>query len=232
MTSKYEKTQGTVFSISDAEVTSIDQVGINWLSASCSTKELSFTGGQKDDIDVTTLCSTEKEMTNGLSAPAEMTINRNWTVYEEAQRSLMDAYNSDTRRAVRVIFPSGNGYLYLAEVRQNSWSAGVSGVVSASYTLRIIGKPVEVFAVNIPVTGVLLNKTTATLALGNSETLVPTIAPATATNRAVTWTTSDATKVMVNSAGKITALGIGSATITVKTVDQTKTAACVVTVTA
>uniref|UniRef100_A0A182SM09 BIG2 domain-containing protein n=1 Tax=Anopheles maculatus TaxID=74869 RepID=A0A182SM09_9DIPT len=67
--------------------------------------------------------------------------------------------------------------------------------------------PVEVFAVNIPVTGVLLNKTTATLALGNSETLVPTIAPATATNRAVTWTTSDATKVMVNSAGKITALG-------------------------
>lgn len=232
MMSKYEKTQGTVFSISAGEATSADQVGITWLSASCSTKELSFTGGQKDDIEVTTLCSTEKEMTNGLSAPSEMTINRNWTVYEEAQRSLMDAYNTDTRRAVRVIFPSGNGYLYLAEVRQNSWTAGVSGVVSASYTLRIIGKPVEVFAVNIPVTGVTLDKTTTTLVLGNSMTLTPTIAPASATNRAVTWASSDATKVMVNSAGKITALAVGSATITVTTNDQAKTATCVVTVTA
>lgn len=232
MTSNYEKSQGTIFSISAAEVASVEQSGITWLSASCSTKELSFTGGQKDDIDVTTLCSTEKEMTNGLSAPAEMTISRNWTAYEEAQRSLMEAYNTDTRRAVRVIFPSGNGYLYLAEVRQNSWTAGVSGVVSASYTLRIIGKPIEVFSVNIPVTGVLLNKTTAKLSVGNSETLVPTIAPGSATNRAVTWSSSDAAKVMVNSAGKITAMAAGSATITVKTNDHAKTATCVVTVTA
>ncbi|CAI2035320.1 Kappa-carrageenase precursor [Serratia fonticola] len=230
--SKFEKTQGTVFSISDAEVASIDQAGINWLSASCSTKELSFTGGQKDDIDVTTLCSEEKEMTNGLAAPSEMTINRNWTVYEEAQRSLMAAYNTDTTRAVRVVFPSGNGYMYIAEVRQNSWIAGVGGVVSASYTLRIKGKPVDIFAVNIPVTGVALDKTTASLTLGNSLTLTPTIAPPTATNRNLTWSSSDSTRVMVNSAGKITGLSVGTATITVKTSDGAKTATCAVTVTA
>ncbi|WP_404413194.1 Ig domain-containing protein [Serratia aquatilis] len=68
--------------------------------------------------------------------------------------------------------------------------------------------------------------------MGNSETLVPTIAPGSATNRAVTWSSSDAAKVMVNSAGKITAMAAGSATITVKTNDHAKTATCVVTVTA
>lgn len=232
MTSKYEKTQGTVFSISADEATEANPAVVIWLSASCSTKELSFTAGQKDDIDVTVLCSEEKEMTNGLAAPSEMTISRNWTAYEEAQRSLMEAYNTDTRRAIRVIFPSGNGYGYLAEVRQNSWSAGTGGVVQASYTLRIIGKPVDIFAVNIPVTGVTLNKSTASLSAGSSETLTPTVAPPSATNRNVTWTSSDVTKVMVNSAGRITALAVGSATITVKTVTGAKTATCVVTVTA
>ncbi|WP_447907866.1 Ig-like domain-containing protein [Serratia fonticola] len=68
--------------------------------------------------------------------------------------------------------------------------------------------------------------------MGSSETLTPTVAPPSATNRNVTWTSSDVTKVMVNSAGRITALAVGSATITVKTVNGAKTATCVVTVTA
>ncbi len=231
MTSKFEKTQGTVVSISATEASEANPAGITWLSTSCSAKELSYTGGQKDDIEVTTLCSTEKEMTNGLAAPAEMTINKNWSAYDDAQDSLMAAYETDTRRAVRVIFPSGNGFAYLAEVRQNSWNVATSGVVAASFTLRIIGKPIRIFAVTIPVTGVLLDKTTATLRLGESLTLTPTIAPATATNKAVTWTSSTPANAMVTAAGVITGLAVGTSTITVKTTDGAKTATCVVTVT-
>ncbi|MEX2953605.1 MULTISPECIES: Ig-like domain-containing protein [Serratia] len=77
-----------------------------------------------------------------------------------------------------------------------------------------------------------LDKTTASLTLGNSLTLTPTIAPPTATNRNLTWSSSDSTRVMVNSAGKITGLSVGTATITVKTLDGAKTATCAVTVTA
>jgi hypothetical protein len=59
---------------------------VTFLEAECATKEISYTGGQKSDIDVTTLCSTEQEQTNGLAAPAEMSISvtgwvmkpRNW----------------------------------------------------------------------------------------------------------------------------------------------------------
>ncbi|MHA7847115.1 MULTISPECIES: Ig-like domain-containing protein [unclassified Serratia (in: enterobacteria)] len=84
----------------------------------------------------------------------------------------------------------------------------------------------------IPVTGVLLDKVTAALKLGESLTLTPTIAPATATNKAVTWTSSTPANVMVTAAGVITGLAVGTSTITVKTTDGAKTATCVVTVTA
>ncbi|MBF6637903.1 phage tail protein [Rouxiella badensis] len=147
MTSKFEKTQGTKVSISDGPATEAKPVGATYLTAECATKEISFTGGQKSDIDVTTLCSTEQEQTNGLAAPAEMTLSRNWSGDEEAQAALETAYENDELRSVKVIFPSGNGYAYLAEVRQNSWSASTSGVVTASYTLRIKGKPVRITAV-------------------------------------------------------------------------------------
>ncbi|HHH0965686.1 TPA: phage tail protein, partial [Yersinia enterocolitica] len=58
MTSIYEKTQGTKIYVSAGVTTQPLPTGsVVWLSAACATKEISFTGGQKADIDVTTLCS-------------------------------------------------------------------------------------------------------------------------------------------------------------------------------
>ena len=114
MTSKYEVTKGMTVAVSDAPVTAEEfnasgfpASGVTWLEAACATKEISFTGGQKGDIDVTTLCSTEQEQTNALAAPAEMSISRNWVGDEEAQLALQTAYDNDELRALRVIFPSG-----------------------------------------------------------------------------------------------------------------------------
>lgn len=85
-------------------------------------------------------------MVNGLAAPAELTLSRNWAADDPILEILEDAYNSDERHAFKVIFPSGNGYAFLAEVRQNSWSAATAGVVTASYTLRLKGKPQRIKA--------------------------------------------------------------------------------------
>ncbi len=141
------------FAVSDAPVTSEDfdaagfpSASVNWLEAACATKEITYTGGQKGDIDVTTLCSTEQEQTNGLAAPAEMSISRNWVGDEEAQMALQTAYENDELRALRVIFPSGNGFYVLVEVRQSSWGATTSSVVSATYSLRVRGKPKRIVA--------------------------------------------------------------------------------------
>jgi len=144
MSSKYEKTQSTKINISENPATEPNPTGATWQSINCSTKELSYTGGQKTDIDTTTLCSTEQEMTDGLAAPGEMTVSGNWSADEEGQNTLRTAYDTDTLHAFQVIFPSGNGYAFLAEVRQNSWSLGTAGVVTASFTLRIKGKPVPI----------------------------------------------------------------------------------------
>lgn len=146
MTSKYELTKGMSFSVTAAAVTEANPTSAQWLDAACASKEITYTGGQKSDIDVTTLCSTEQEQTNGLAAPAEMSITRNWVGDEAAQQSLQTAYENDELRALRILFPSGNGFYILVEVRQSSWTAGTSAVVSATYSLRVKGKPVPIVA--------------------------------------------------------------------------------------
>ena len=82
-----------------------------------------------------------------------------------------------------------------------------------------------------PVTGVTLDKTSATLTEGDELTLTATVNPDNATNKNVTWTSSNGTVASVSN-GKVTALKAGKATITVKTDDGGKTATCEVTVNA
>ena len=79
------------------------------------------------------------------------------------------------------------------------------------------------------VTGVTLDKTACELTEGDELTLTATIAPDNATNKNVTWSTSDASVATVTN-GKVTALKAGTATITVTTEDGSKTATCAVTV--
>ena len=81
----------------------------------------------------------------------------------------------------------------------------------------------------VPVEGVSLNKTALELTMGNSEVLTATIAPATATNKSLTWESDKPAVATVDIAGRVTAVAVGSATITV-TADGGKTAKCVVTV--
>ncbi|MGE7989210.1 Ig-like domain-containing protein [Lysinibacillus fusiformis] len=77
---------------------------------------------------------------------------------------------------------------------------------------------IEVF-VPVPVTGITLNETSGNLQVGDTRTLTATVTPANATNKSVTWTSSDENVATVDSQGKVTAIGEGSATITATTVD-------------
>ena len=84
----------------------------------------------------------------------------------------------------------------------------------------------------IAVTGVTL-KSSTTIEVGKTETLVPTILPANATNKTVAWFSDDEAKVSVDDDGVITGLAVtgGSpVTITVLTEDGDFEAECAVTV--
>ncbi len=82
-----------------------------------------------------------------------------------------------------------------------------------------------------PVTSVTLNKTTLSLTAGDTATLTATVKPADATDKSVTWSSSDKKVATVDAGGKVTAVAPGTASITVTTTDGNKTATCAVTVT-
>ena len=82
---------------------------------------------------------------------------------------------------------------------------------------------------DIPVTGVTVAPTTGSVTVGEQLTLTATVAPSDATNKAVTWSSSDDTIATVTD-GVVTGVAAGDATITVTTVDGSFTATCGVTV--
>ena len=99
-----------------------------------------------------------------------------------------------------------------------------AGSDSKQYTLTIAPKP------TVSVTGVKLDQTSLSLTVGGTGTLNATVQPDNATNKAVTWSSSNETVATVGN-GVITAVGAGTADITVTTQDGQKTAVCAVTVT-
>lgn len=92
---------------------------------------------------------------------------------------------------------------------------------------------------NIPTNGVVykvtevkLDKTNLSLEVGDTATLTATVEPDEASNKNVTWSSDGTSVATVDDTGKVTAISVGSATITATTQDGNKTATCTVTVTA
>lgn len=82
----------------------------------------------------------------------------------------------------------------------------------------------------IPVTGVSLNKNSLSLKTGESETLVATVDPNNATNKKVTWKSSNNAIATVDSNGKVVAVKEGTTTINVTSEDGGFKATCAVSV--
>lgn len=80
------------------------------------------------------------------------------------------------------------------------------------------------------VTSVKLNAKSKVLYNGKATTLKATVSPSNASNKAVTWKTSNSKVATVNAKGIVTAKKPGNAYITVTTKDSKKTARCKVTV--
>ena len=102
----------------------------------------------------------------------------------------------------------------------NSYRGNCAGAVTLTATV-----PVPTVAVS----GVRLNKTSLSFTgTGSSQTLTATVSPSNATNKTITWSSSN-TSVATVSNGVVKAVGFGTATITAKS-NNGKTASCSVTV--
>jgi uncharacterized repeat protein (TIGR02543 family) len=131
--------------------------------------------------------------------------------------------------ATTLVNPTKTGYTF------GGWFENSGGTGTALTVLTATGYTANITLYAkwniIPVTSVTLDKTTLDLIVGETETLTATVLPTGATNKNVSWSTSTPGRAAVSN-GTVTALSIGSATITVRTSDGDHTATCTVTVTA
>ena len=112
-------------------------------------------------------------------------------------------------------------------IRTVSTGSAVITVTSADNSFATAKCKVNVV---VDVTGMSLNKHTATLFAGSSMTLVPTVYPLNATNKNVTWLSSDESLATVNSNGTVTAKRPGEVIITCETVDGHMIDVCTITI--
>ena len=143
----------------------------------------------------------------------------------------------ETYTLTAVVAPS-NATVYTATWASSDTSVATvdsSGMVtavgrgSATITATADGKADTcTVTVNVHVSQVDINKTSITIYKGKTYTLTATASPDDASDPEVTWTSSDTSVATVNSNGRVTAVGRGSATITATADGQS--AECVVTV--
>ena len=109
-----------------------------------------------------------------------------------------------------------------------SVSMGADDATEAASVQATYGEPTST---TVAVTGVDLGDTAINLTVGNKQTLVAVVKPADATNKNVTWSSSNTDVATVDATGVVTAVAEGEAKITVTTEDGNKSATCTVTVT-
>ena len=123
--------------------------------------------------------------------------------------------------------PTYDGYDFLGWYTQKDGGDEVT-------TNTVFTKDTTIYAhwQNIPVTNLELNKDSLTLQEKGSDTLTAAVEPANATNKNVTWESSDTSIAKVDANGIVTAISAGSATITATAADGSGvSASCSVTVT-
>lgn len=157
-----------------------------------------------------------------------------WTPMEGSVTYSVYQRTADTTYVDAVSTVNGNVYSYNVTGLTNG--ATYYFVVKANYPAKVSDASNEVIAtpqalvLNIDVTGITLNQSNLSLKQGAWNTLTATVLPANATNQNVIWSSSNTEVASVDANGKVTAISVGTALITVSTEDGDFTATCLVTV--
>ncbi|MBQ6497958.1 MAG: Ig-like domain-containing protein [Bacilli bacterium] len=180
---------------------------------------------------------------NGLEATCQVTVSEAYVAVEEItlNKTTLTLEEGATETLTATITPSN------ATDKEVRWTSSNEDVVTvanglvtainegtatitatASNGLEAICE-VTVFEPVIEVTGISLNKNSLTLRTDENEYLVATLTPSNATDKTVTWTTSNEEVAAVNSNGRVIAVAEGTAIITARTSNGLE-ATCTVTV--
>ena len=135
-----------------------------------------------------------------------------------------------TDKASYTITGLGGGITIINPALDKGYDVNVEVIDEAGSSAWYNEENVKLAPATVAVTGVTVAPAALTLEVGQTGALTATVAPATATNKAVTWTSSAPAIATVDASGTVKGIATGTATITVKTADGGKTATCAVTV--
>jgi uncharacterized protein YjdB len=133
---------------------------------------------------------------------------------------------------VRFVVPKGNDYIVTGGTVTQEFDGTTYHIVDVATDVNAISTKTVSIARNtvVAVSSVSLSPATASLAVGATQQLTATVSPSNASNKAVSYTSSNTAVATVNSAGLVTAVATGTTTITVTTQDGAKTASSTITV--
>lgn len=136
---------------------------------------------------------------------------------EDAFITLKDGEGKDLsvlRSDINTTFEPGNSYTFNLKVGKDGIKIGnvvvtewIDGTIDGGKAYAEGEEPV------VEVESISLNKTTMELTVGGEETLTATVSPDNATDKTVTWSSTDNSIATVDQNGKVTAKAAGTATI-------------------
>ena len=219
--------QKVIWSSSDASIASVD-------------------GGKVSAIKAGTATITAKSDDGGKAASCKVTVKQKSIPVESISldKTEVSMFIDDQITLVATISPSDATNKNVLWSSSDALVAKVEGgkvIAIKEGTTTITAKSedgektatcaVTVSAKVISVDGISLDKESLELIEGDESTLIATITPENASNKKVSWTSSNPSVASVEN-GKITAIKEGTTTITAKSEDGEKTATCAVTVSA
>ncbi len=192
-------------------------VGVRSADGAIYLTDISFEWGEKQDIPATGITLNKNSLALDKGATEQLTAT---LTPEGATTEIVWKVDNDWVATV------ANGLVTAVGVGDATITAEVTPEEGTTYraTCRVY------VSAGVAVSGVTLDQESLTLEATKTATLVATVLPENATNKTVSWTTSD-DKVATVKDGVVTAVAAGTADITVTTEDGAKTAVCNVTVT-
>ena len=217
-----EETESIEWSTSDAAVATVDESGLV-TAISAGTATITAKAGE-----LTATCEVTVE--SAFVAVEEIVLGQaTATLVEGETMTLVATVTPDEATEKSVTWTTSDENVATVDVAGvvTAVSAGVATITAKAGDVEATCE-VTVERAFVAVEEIVLGQATATLVEGETMTLVATVTPDDATEKSVTWTTSDEAVATVDEAGVVTAVSAGVATITAKAGDVEAT--CEVTV--
>lgn len=209
------------WSSSDESVATVDETGsVTAVAAG----EATITATVKD-TELSAACTVMVKVTaNELTVPDVLEIKLNDT----DSGALNAVYTPDDATNVSVRYVSDDEAIATVD-ETGKVTAHAPSECDITSTLLQDGAEIAVKTTHVnafyAVEGITLDKTEGILNVGNTVTIMATVAPEVATNPAVTWSSSDESVATVDETGKVTAVAAGNATITATSEDDNSVSA-------